>query len=106
MNNELPSEPEKPETPELAILWLVLAFIPSVIALAALKGTLSAIGPILLIIGVLCCLLGGLGVAGAFKESSSAVSIPIGLLLAGVFFVLNVIIVVLIGCSGMGRIAP
>ena len=104
MSDELPSEPEKSGTPGLAVLWLVLAFVPSVIALAT--SNRPGIGPVVLGVGILCCLIGGLGVAGAFKKSSSASSVLVGLLLAGVFFVLNVIIVVLIGCSGMGRIAP
>lgn len=82
------------------ILWLMLAFVPSFLALL-MGSALPGSGPILFWLGLVCCLVAGLGIVGEIKNI--AVRILAGLFLAIVFFVLNVIIVVLIGCSTMGH---
>ena len=102
--DESPGPPRKPGNWSMAALWLVVAFVPSVLALALWNNSSPGIGPIVLVPGIGCCLVSGFGITSGMKDS--VVRMFAGLLLAGVFFLLNVIIVVLIGCSGMGRVAP
>jgi hypothetical protein len=104
MNEESSPDPQDPKTPGAAFLWLLLAFVPGVLALALPNSSLGAIGPLLFFFGAGCCLASGFGIADRMKNP--AARILVGLLLSGAFFVLNVIIVILIGCSSMGRIAP
>jgi len=86
----------------LTIFCLILAFLPSVFGLGLINS--PAGGSALLVLGATCCLISGFGIS-RHMENPVARTLC-GLLLAGLFFFLNVIIVVLIGCSGMGRIAP
>lgn len=93
-------------SPVSTVFWLFVAFIPSMVSLLLFQTknppqwSLSA----LLFLAAACCLCSGLGVLARMKDQ--VVRIVLGLVLAGVFFVLNVLVVLFIGCSGMGRIAP
>jgi hypothetical protein len=87
------------------ILWLFVAFIPSVVGIICFQ-TKSGLGllPILVIVNIGCSIFGAAGVVRGIK--SEGTRIVLGVLLMPVFFVLNAFIVLAVGCSGMGRIAP
>lgn len=84
-------------------MWLIVAFVPGAISVPLLGARhLFEWSPIaVLIIAAACCLCSAFGMLGGVKEQ--AVRIILGLLLAGAFFVLNMIIVVFVGCT-TGRI--
>lgn len=88
------------------MLWLFVAFVPSLVSIPLLRARnppqWSLIA--LLFLAAACCLCSGLGLLARMKDQ--VVRIVLGLVLAGVFFVLNVLVVLFIGCSGLGRIAP
>jgi hypothetical protein len=107
--NEQPNptpDREKANNPGAAVLWLVFAFVPSLVAAPLINGKYASqfSGPGFMFLTAACCLCSGLGVLRGVK--SLTVRIFLGLFLAGVFFALNVFIVILVGCSGTGRIAP
>jgi len=104
----IPSEtpPTPPETPGRKpapkILWLLVAFIPSVAALFTTQyinqhGYLVAV---LLILGVVCSIVAAMELVRGMK--SLAERVAVGIFLAGFFFVANVVIAVFIGCSRSG----
>ena len=104
--NEEPNPPNNVGNGMHPLLWLLVAFIPSIVALGCLgsKTVGSALVPVLLILDVGCSLAAGFGFVSGMK--SLAGKVALGLFL-GVFFVLlNAAIVLFLGCSGMGRIAP
>lgn len=86
--------------------WLIVAFVPSVISISFLSVKYPSQWHVtaLLFIAAGCCLCSAFGMLSGIKEQ--AVRIVLGLFLAGGLFVLNVIIVVFVGCTNMGRIAP
>lgn len=89
-----------------AILWLFVAFIPSLVSIHFLgaRNPPQWLATALLILSATCCLCSGFGVLAGVKDVS--LRIVLGLVVAIAFFVLNVIVVIFVGCSGMGRIAP
>jgi hypothetical protein len=103
-NRGEPPEPEKLDRTGAIVLWLVVAFVPSLVALSTFDSRSPTVSGGVLILAVACCLCSGFGVLGRTKYPETR--ILFGLLLAGIFFVLNVFIVIFIGCTGMGRIAP
>src|SRR5262245_12167618 len=100
MSEESSTEPNKPNSPGAKVLWLLLAFVPSLLAFFMMDNNSSAdIGSIILIVGIICCLFSGFGISGVLQNT--AARIVLGLVLSAGFFVMNVIVVVLIGCSRM-----
>ncbi len=93
--------PGEPGHAGAVVLWPVFAFVPSFVAIPFVSGRNAPqfSGPGLLFLAAACCLCSGFGVLGGVK--SQAARIVLGLFLAGVFFVLNVFIVILVGCSKM-----
>jgi len=88
------------------ILWLLTAFVPSVIGTVCfqLKNIGSWLLPVLILLTLICCVAASVGLVRGMKNKAAQ---PIvGLLLIPFFIGLNVLIVLFIGCSGMGRIAP
>jgi ascorbate-specific PTS system EIIC-type component UlaA len=104
--NEEPNPPPEPENtnPIPIMLWLLVAFLPSVVSigLMRLKNTPSEMLTGLVILAGACCVSSAFGVLRGVKEVG--LRVLLGLFLAGGFFVLNVIIVIFVGCSGMGNI--
>jgi hypothetical protein len=90
----------------LVFAWLIVAFVPSAISIALLgvKNVPQWSVTALLFIGAGCCLCSAFGMLSSVKDSVARAIL--GLLLAGGLFVLNVLVVVFVGCSNMGRIAP
>jgi hypothetical protein len=83
------------------VLWLVFAFVPSFVAIPIVtaRNAPQFTGPGLLFLAAACCLCSGFGVLSGVK--SQAARIILGLFLSGIFFVLNVFIVALVGCAKM-----
>ena len=105
--NEEPNRPNETKEQLSPVVWLVCAFIPSLMAIACLsmRNSPSWLGFWLVVANAGCSLAAGIGLLSGIKMQ--VVRIIIGMLLAGFFFVLNVFIVVFAGCSGMGgRFAP
>ncbi|HWD93215.1 MAG TPA: hypothetical protein VG938_12800 [Verrucomicrobiae bacterium] len=107
--NEEPNptpNPKRVNSAGVAVIWLVFAFVPSLVAAPFINGRYAAhfSGPAFLFFAAACCLCSGFGVLRGVKNQ--AVRVVLGLFLVGVFFILNVFIVILVGCSGTGRIAP
>jgi hypothetical protein len=100
-----PPDPKGLKTPGQGVVWLLLAFVPSVVSIPVV-GKNSSDFPLksLLALTIVCCVCAGFGILRDTKNLAARIFFSV--LLAGVFFVLNVFIVILIGCSGMGRIAP
>ena len=108
MNNNS-SEPIKPNgdiNPFPRIIWLFCAFVPSALAIVSfkIKNPGQWLAPSLLILAVVCSFASALGLLSGMKDK--IVRSILAVLLAIVFFILNVLIALFVGCSGMGRIAP
>jgi hypothetical protein len=91
----------------LKVLWLFCAFIPSVVAISCLK--IPNPGQDLLAVLLFVDLVGSFaGAAGLLSGSISnkGVQSVVICFLATFFFILNIVITVFVGCSGMGRVAP
>ena len=94
-------EPNKTDNAGVIVLWLLFAFVPSLLSIPLMGGTASSDSSMmgLLVLAIVCCLCSGFGVLRGVKSQSTR--ILLGLFLAGVFFVVNVFIVILVGCSNM-----
>jgi hypothetical protein len=91
--------------PSLKILWLFVAFIPSLVALGLLSSHTfgnPALGWGLVILTAGCCFGAGIGLVRGMRNTVAQALLAI--FLTGFFFFANVVIVVLIGCSRMGPI--
>jgi len=102
-----PQKPDDENNSGLKFLWLFCAFVPSLVAISfmGMKNPPQWFGVFALFLDAACSLLAGVGLLSGMKDQ--VVRVILGVFLGGVFFVLNVIIVVFVGCSGMGgRIAP
>ena len=106
-------EPNQPNQPNgegrqfLLLVWLLCAFVPSLVGILSLeiKNAPQGLGILLLILNAGCSLCSGIGLLSGIKDQ--VLRVIFGVLLGGFFFVLNVFIVIFVGCSGMGgRIAP
>ena len=104
INPPPPPDPGETNSSGMTILWLLVAFVPSFVAIPLFNNPSPLIGGWLFPLMGGCCVFAAFGVLRRMKDL--IVRIVLGLLLAGLFFILNVFIVILIGCSGMGRIAP
>jgi hypothetical protein len=100
----LPDKPKESNNAGRIILWLLFAFVPSMatIPLVYVKNVPAGTGNGLVALAIVCCLCSGIGVLRGVKSLTTR--ILLGALLAGVFFVLNAFIVILVGCSNMGPI--
>jgi len=99
-----PPDSGDPNSSGMTVLWLLAAFAPSFVAIPLINNLASFGGAWLFVLTGGCSLFAAFGVLRRMK--APVLRIVLGLLLAGLFFILNVFIVILIGCSGMGRIAP
>ena len=104
-------EPLKPDgdssgSPFPKIIALFGAFIPSVVAIATfgIKPTPQWLLLFLLLVNAVCSYCSAKVLLSSIKDSLSRSTYS--LLLVTFFFGLNVMIVLFVGCSGMGRIAP
>jgi len=86
-----------PEGRPPKFLWLFCAFAPSLIAIPMLNAAVPALAPLLFGLNVLCSLSAGIGLVRGI--TSEIARFFLGLFLAGIFFVLNVMIVIFVGCS-------
>jgi len=88
------------------VVWMIAAFVPSVIGIACLqiKNPGNGLFPILVMLNLALSVAASIGLVRGMKNTGS--KILLGLFLSAFFFVLNVVIVVFVGCSGAGRIAP
>jgi len=98
------NQPDKPKESNNAgriILWLLFAFVPSIVTIpfVAARNVPTGTGNGLVALAIVCCLCSGIGVLRGVKGPTTR--ILLGVLLAGVFFVLNAFIVILVGCSKM-----
>ena len=88
------------------ILWLLAAFLPSIIAITCLP--MKNLGPgmfwFLAITNLVCSTAASAGLMAGIKGDGARFFWV--LLLIPFFFILNIVIVVFVGCSGMGRISP
>jgi hypothetical protein len=102
--------PEKPNDEThfgSKMAWLVCAFIPCLVAILCfqIQNPPPSLFRFLLFLNSVCALCSGIGLLGGLKDK--VVRVILGVFLGSVFFVLNVFIVLFVGCSGMGgRIAP
>jgi hypothetical protein len=108
MSDEL-NQPEEPKSGKVTLpksVWLLCAFIPSLlwIPIVGMKNPPDwALKP-LWIVTIFCCLLAGVKILDGMKDRVN--QFVFGFLLAVVFFLINAVIVIAVGCSGGGRIAP
>jgi len=93
-------KPERKRVP--GILWLLEAFIPSVVALGIMEKANASpyLGVALSILCVVCSVIAAVGLVRGMR--SLAMQIILGIFLAGFFFIMNVVVVVFIGCSRSG----
>jgi hypothetical protein len=100
-----PEEPGKEGRPFPKMVWLCLAFVPSVIAIACLKMNNSDLLPIPIILNFICSIVSGFGLIRGIKNKFAAFFL--GLFLVLFFLLANAFIVIFVGCSEPGgRIAP
>ena len=92
--------------PVRKIIWLFAAFFPGVAGIICLniKNPGSWLFPALLILNLVFSVASSVGLVKGMKNEGS--QFALGFFLTGFFFVLNAFIVLFVGCSGMGRIAP
>ena len=99
--NEEPGQIRSNEPPRgngsSGFLWLFCAFVPALIALPLLNVAVPALVFVILGLNVICSFLAGTGLVQGMKDGVARFFL--GLFLTGVFFVLNVIIVVYVGFS-------
>jgi hypothetical protein len=91
----------------LKILYVFIAFLPSLVGIASfqLKNQGQGLIQFLFFLNLICSIVASLGLAQGIK--SDGLQFLLNLFLIPAFFVMNVLIVLFVGCSGMGgRIAP
>ena len=89
----------------LKILFVFIAFLPSLAGVACLQLINQGHGLFLFVLNLICSIVASLGLAQGIK--SIGLQVFLNLFLIPAFFVMNVMIVVFVGCSGMGgRISP
>ena len=109
MNEEsnLPKPPpNEGDESVLKVIWLLAAFVPSLIGIACLhiKNQGQVLLPLLVVLNLVLSVAASVGLVRGMKNGGA--QFIIGFFLIPFFFVLNVLIVLFVGCSGMGRIAP
>jgi hypothetical protein len=111
MNDEIkpPTVPQKSwgrtNKPWLVIVWFLVAFVPSIVAMPLLSQPSAKRGAnlwLLIVLAAVCCVVSGIGVMRVVENR--VLRIVLGLFLAVGFFALNALIVVFVGCvAGLGR---
>lgn len=88
------------------MVWLCAAFFPSAIGIACLhfKNPFRWLFPLILTLNLIFSVAASIGLVRGMRSAAS--KFILGFFLILFFFVLNALIVLFIGCSGMGRIAP
>ena len=89
------------------MLFLILCgLVPSAVILLCLHFTadLGELAWFALGFNATCSLIAGIGLVG--RERDLLVRIFFGSIMAAALFVFNAFVVIAVGCSGMGRIAP
>lgn len=77
---------------------------PVFMVLVNFKNLPNWVGPALIIMGIICSVAAGFGL---MSRANSPITKGLGgLALSVVFFVFNLALVIAVGCSGVGRIAP
>jgi len=109
MNEEQQASPPPPDENNAAawkVMWMCAAFIPSVVGMACLQWKSKGQWPFLLVVSLdlICSLAGSIGIVRGMKNG--ALRMFLGFALSVFFFILNAVIVLFMGCSGTGRIAP
>ena len=95
-------EPDKLEAAGVTMLWLMLGFVPSLVGILTINQLPTIPRSGLLAILVVCCLASAFGILRRTKDV--IVRIFTSMFLAAALAVLNIIIVVFVGCSQMGHI--
>jgi hypothetical protein len=105
MANDFPQQ-NKPKDPgSLRVLWILGAFIPSILGITSIRSNNGQVLPVLILINFICSIVcAGGTMRGSMKNKS--VELFLAFCLAAFFFVFNLIIVVFVGCSGPGAFAP
>jgi len=104
-NNSKP--PTEDEIAFRKMFSLFAGFAPSMVAIACfhLKNPGQSLLPLLIILNLICSIVASIGLLRGMKNEG--LQILFSFLLIPFFFVLNVLIAIFVGCSGMGgRIAP
>jgi uncharacterized membrane protein YphA (DoxX/SURF4 family) len=88
------------------ILWLFVALFPSALAFVCFRFTRvdSTVPAVLAVVDLVCSVAAGIGLARGIK--SAAAKAFLAFVLCVFFFILNAIIVLLLGCTGAWRGAP
>jgi hypothetical protein len=88
------------------MMWLLVALSPSAIGIACVHsiGNESKLWPLFHGLDFILCVIGSIGLVRGM--TLKAAQIILGFMFPIFFFSLNTSIVILIGCSHMGRIAP
>jgi len=88
------------------IVWLFAAFFPSVIGIASLytKNPGQWLVAVLVVLNLVCSVAASAGLVRGMKKEG--IQVIVGFFLFVFLFVLNALIVLFVGCSGKGRIAP
>ena len=105
-NNQLKPPPDEDTESVRKAIWLLAAFVPSVVGIACLqiKNPGQGMLPLMLVADLICSVAASVGLVRGMKNGGA--QFIIGFFLIPFFFVLNGLIVLFVGCSGMGRIAP
>jgi hypothetical protein len=98
--------PNKGDESVRKVIWLFAAFFPSAIGIASLhlKNPGQLLFPVLVTLNLIFSVAASVGLVRGMKNGGF--QFIIGFFLIPFFFVINALIVLFIGCSGMGRIAP
>ena|SRR5579863_9073404 len=86
------------------VMWLLAAFVPSALGVACfhLKERGRELLPYVVVVNLVISVAASVGLVRGMKNAGA--QFILGLFLIPFFFVLNVLIVFFVGCSGMGRI--
>lgn len=107
MSDEEQTPPPSPDPDEASFrtfFLLCIAFLPSLVGMVFLRAKTPWLLRELVGLNLVCGIVGSIGLVRRMKYGASRVIAAF--LLALLFFILNAMIVLFIGCSGMGRIAP
>ena len=96
--NQTP-EPNKADRAGQTVFWLLFAFVPGLVSIPLMRARSDVSMSLFMVLAGACSLCSGFGV---FRRVESQLTrILLGLFLAGFFFVVNVFIVILVGCSNI-----
>jgi hypothetical protein len=101
-----PPPPNDRDYTSFYVICLLVAFLPSLIGILCfnVKNPNEWSATVLVVLNLVCSVVAGVGLVRGIKDGG--VKFTVGFFLIPFFFVLNAIIVIFVGCSGGGRIAP